>query len=328
MSAVQPRGDGSRAVGARERSARMAEFQRSRLLKAAVAVASEHGYAGTTATAVIARARVSRKTFYDIFEDREACFLAAVEGSLAQMAAVVEPAYEAQGSWSERLRMALVALLVFAEHQPEAAALVLSYASGYGPASVEPRASVLQVLRRAVDEGRSQPRAREDLSPLTAEFVVSGALAVIHSRLQQRPSDLSELVNQLMSIVVLPYIGAAAAGRQLIRALPTTTEATSPTSENEPLSRLGMRLTYRTVSTLEAIATSPGANNMQVGAEVGIFDQGQISKLLSRLAGLGLIVNTGLGQTRGGSNAWYLTPAGRQLEGEVRHRATDARSSA
>jgi DNA-binding MarR family transcriptional regulator len=82
-----------------------------------------------------------------------------------------------------------------------------------------------------------------------------------------------------------------------------------------------MRLTYRTVRTLEAIAVVPGANNREIGERVGIVDQGQISKLLSRLAGLGLIENTGLGQAGGAANAWHLTPSGTRLESAIRRKA-------
>jgi AcrR family transcriptional regulator len=53
------------------------EIQRSRMLAAAVEAIEEVGYARMTVAQVISRARVSRKTFYDVFTDREDCFLAA-----------------------------------------------------------------------------------------------------------------------------------------------------------------------------------------------------------------------------------------------------------
>jgi len=62
-----------------------------------------------------------------------------------------------------------------------------------------------------------------------------------------------------------------------------------------------MRLTDRTVRVLAAIAAiaaQPGLSNRQISQRAGITDQGQISKLLSRLAGLQLIENTGEGQRR------------------------------
>jgi chromosome segregation and condensation protein ScpB len=75
-----------------------------------------------------------------------------------------------------------------------------------------------------------------------------------------------------------------------------------------------MRLTYRTVRVLAAVAEHPGSSNRQVGVASGMQDQGQISKLLSRLHRLGLIQNAGIGPAKGAPNAWTLTPKGAEIE--------------
>jgi DNA-binding IclR family transcriptional regulator len=68
---------------------------------------------------------------------------------------------------------------------------------------------------------------------------------------------------------------------------------------------------------LSAIAARPGLSNIQVGKRAGIGDQGQTSRLLNRLAGLGLVENTGEGQLLGGANAWHLTREGQRLTQNV-----------
>jgi hypothetical protein len=78
-----------------------------------------------------------------------------------------------------------------------------------------------------------------------------------------------------------------------------------------------MRLTYRTVRVLMAVAAQPGGSNRQVADESGIGDQGQISKLLARLHGLGLIENTGAGSVRGAPNSWVLTAKGWDVQGAL-----------
>jgi DNA-binding MarR family transcriptional regulator len=55
-----------------------------------------------------------------------------------------------------------------------------------------------------------------------------------------------------------------------------------------------------------------GPNNRQVSNAAGVADQGQISKLLARLEGLGLLVNTG-GETQGVPRAWQITPKGKEI---------------
>jgi hypothetical protein len=78
-----------------------------------------------------------------------------------------------------------------------------------------------------------------------------------------------------------------------------------------------MRVTYRTVRVLGAIAARPGAYNRDVAEGAGISDQGQISKLLARLQGVGLIRNTGNGAPVGGRNAWRITTLGSELVRQI-----------
>jgi DNA-binding MarR family transcriptional regulator len=81
---------------------------------------------------------------------------------------------------------------------------------------------------------------------------------------------------------------------------------------------LEMRLTYRTVRVLSAIANDPGSSNRSLGDAAGIGDQGQVSKLLARLQRLGLIENKGIGAaTRGEPNAWTLTGKGHDVHDTI-----------
>ena len=63
-------------------------------------------------------------------------------------------------------------------------------------------------------------------------------------------------------------------------------------AERDPLHGVSMRFTYRTACVLEAVAAKPGLSNRGVGNAAGIPDQGQVSKLLARLQGYGLMKNT------------------------------------
>jgi DNA-binding MarR family transcriptional regulator len=87
----------------------------------------------------------------------------------------------------------------------------------------------------------------------------------------------------------------------------------------DPLKQLGLRRTYRTLRVLEAIATwdnrKPGPSNREVAEAAGIKDEGQVSKLLTRLEELGLIVVTGRGRhIPGEPYAWSLTVKGREAQ--------------
>lgn len=80
----------------------------------------------------------------------------------------------------------------------------------------------------------------------------------------------------------------------------------------------GVRSTYRTARVLTAIAANPGASNREVAAAADIVDEGQVSKLLKRLVGLGLIENMASDREPGKANAWRLTARGVEVERTLR----------
>jgi AcrR family transcriptional regulator len=287
------------------------EIQRARIVSAMIDVVSERSRANTTVAHVVARSGVSRRTFYEIFEDFEDCFLAALNQSLALASEYVLGAYDLREKWRVRTRAALIGILEFLEDEPAMGRLCIVETLGAGPRPHERRLHVVERMIAAVDEGRSESRSAGGLPPLTAEGVVGGILSVLHARLieQGRRGSLLELSGPLMAMVVLPYLGPAAAQKESSRPLPQRRIHARPASK-DPLRDLEMRLTYRTVRVLLAIAARPGTSNREVGLAAGIEDQGQISKLLTRLDKLGLIHNSGAGRARGAPNAWTLTDQG------------------
>ena len=303
---------------------RVSEIQRSRMLAAAVATVEEVGYGGMTVAQVIGRAKVSRKTFYDMFADREDCFLAALEQSVAQVGRRVQAAYENESVWRERARAGLGELLVFFDEEPALARLVLVEALGAGPRVLEWRAEILDRLAQVVDEGRSATGAGREPPAVVAEGVVGAVFAVLHTRALGEDGDerFGCLLGSLMNIVVLPYLGARVASRELSRPAPARRRPARSLSaraqSRDPMAGLSMRLTYRTVRVLVVIAEHPGASNREIAERSGVTDQGQISKLLARLGRLGLIANSGEGQEKGGPNAWHLTPRGARVERATR----------
>jgi AcrR family transcriptional regulator len=307
----------------------VSELQRARLLAAAVAVFDELGYARATVAHITERARVSRRTFYDLFGDREACLTAVleevVEGIRRELAAAGLEGLE----WRERVRAGLWTILCFLERQPALARVCVVQALRAGPAPLEYSERVLGQLAAAVDEGHGESARGAGCSALTAEGVVGAAFAIVYRRLLQRERrPLTELLGELMAMVVLPYLGPAAARRERERPAPAREAGAAkgqpaPKNGEDPLQGVQMRLTYRTARVLEAVAAwgggLPGPSNREVAQGAGISDQGQISKLLARLERLGLLENAaGTGaHAKGEPNAWGLTPLGSRVAAQL-----------
>ena len=303
------------------------QVQRARILAAMAQVAYEQGVANLTVASVVTRAGVSRRTFYELFSDCEDCLLVALEDAVGRARARVLPAYEAERSaWSARIRAGLVKLLEFFEEQPHVARLLVVEWLAAGSRALERRQQLLAQIAYAVDEGRGkQDGAGATLSQLNAEGVVGGVASLLHSRLldPQPCEPLIELVNPLMAMIVQPYRGTAAARRELERPLPeSSVNGNREARAEDPFQGLRIRVTYRTMRVLEAIAANPGGSNRTVAQAADVGDQGQISKLLMRLRKLGLVENHGV-PTKGEPNAWILSARGAQAERLLRSGGID-----
>jgi AcrR family transcriptional regulator len=310
---------GARVAGTlRVAGSQVSGVQRVRMLRAATEVVGELGYGGMSVARITARAGVSRRTFYDLFEDREDCFLAVFEEAVARAAALAHDAGAREESWRGRVRAGLRALLACFDREPLVGSLLVVDALGAGARVLERRARVLDALIAIVDAGRAEAPAGAELPPLTAEGVVGAVLAVVHARmLERRRRPLLEMSNHLMGMIVLPYLGPSALAQELARPVPRMPRKPAGAPE-DPLNGLDMRLTYRTLRVLAAIAAHPGVSNRMVAEAAGVQDQGQISKLLTRLENIGLIANSGQGQAKGEPNAWKLTRKGLEVEHSVK----------
>jgi AcrR family transcriptional regulator len=297
----------------------VSEIQRSRLLAGAAGAIDEHGYAGMSVAHITARARVSRRTFYELFEDREACVAALIEEVLALLEGELARAGLEGLRWRERVRGGLVAILGFFDREPTLARVCVVQALNCGPRVLERRERVLARLASVLDEGRKERRRGEECAALTAEGLVGAAFGIVHARLVRDDRvPLLGLTGELMGLMVLPYLGPAVARREQLMAAPRAShlprsESSALDAASDPLQALQMRWTYRTMRVLKGISEMPGASNRQVADYAGINDQGQVSKLLARLQRLGLIVNSGDGHLKGEPNEWSLTPLGGQV---------------
>ncbi len=267
---------------------------------------------------ITTRARVSRRTFYELFADREECLAAALEDVLALIVAELAAAGLDGLVWRERVRGGLWAILSLFDRERALARVCVVQALRGGPRVLERREDVLGRLAAVVDEGRLEGERAARCSPLTAEGVVGAAFSIVYARLlkgERRP--LTDLFGELMGLIVLPYLGPTAARREQERPAPVVSAAMARKSEGlaesvaDPLGGVSMRLTYRTARMLEGIAEYPGSSNRQAGECAGISDPGQVSKLLARLERLGLLANRrGGGRVMGEPNAWTLTAKG------------------
>jgi AcrR family transcriptional regulator len=211
------RADGRFPAGVRALPAELVKaVQHQRLLAAMVNAVTEIGYNTLTVQNVLTRAGISRPTFYEQFDDKEDCFLAAFDASAARMRERIDAAVADAGpSWRDRLRGGLAELLRFAAEESEEARTVIVEARASSPAGLRRRDELLDRFAACIDA-----LVREDLdstpSAIAAAGVVGGIESVLYARLQKdKIEELDGLLPSLMYFAVLAYAGRETAGDEL-----------------------------------------------------------------------------------------------------------------
>jgi AcrR family transcriptional regulator len=165
---------------------------------------------------VLARAGISRPTFYEQFEDKEDCFLAAFDACAERLKERVKSAAADTGAgWRGQLRSGIAELLRFIADEPEEARTVIVEARASTPAGLRRRDELLDHFAERIDT-----LVREDLdeppSAIAAAGVVGGIESVLYARLQKgETADLDSLLPSLMYFAVLAYAGQEVAGEEL-----------------------------------------------------------------------------------------------------------------
>ncbi|MDQ1504790.1 MAG: hypothetical protein QOD57_2517 [Actinomycetota bacterium] len=190
--------------------------QRGRLVDAIAQVVAEKGYPATTVADVVERAGVSRRTFYEQFEDKEACFLAAYDAGLAAVLGRIQEAVEAHpaAGWREQARVGVQAFLTLLATQPAfARALQLEILTA-GPAALERRAGMLTMfsgLWRNVHEGaRAEDPAVRALPNEVFTILTAGFEELIRDCIRTRgTAALPELADPILRTVIAVFGGSA-----------------------------------------------------------------------------------------------------------------------
>lgn len=192
--------------------------QRGRILAAVTEVVAEDGYQAARVTDVIARAGVSRKTFYEHFSDKEECFLAAYDTNLADLMGATSANFDRPEDWPERVRSGLTAFLEGLASRPDAARMCMVEVLAAGPKALARREAAIRGFTYFLDAGRSG--APRGLPPFTALAIIGGVNELLYAEiLRGAVADLPKLLPELVYWVTLPFLGheAAEVQRELTR---------------------------------------------------------------------------------------------------------------
>lgn len=188
--------------------------KRERILQGMLEAVGTLGYERTSVQDAVVEAGLYRQAFYDSFEDKEDCYLQAIDAGSAWIELAMREAAVGETTWRDQLRGALSGLLAFLEEQPAVGRAVLVEVHAAGPRAVEKRTEAMGRAAMMMDLAREESTG---MAPeISAEAVVAGILAVLHTRLSaEQTSDFMRLLPELMYLAVLPYFGPDAAAAEM-----------------------------------------------------------------------------------------------------------------
>lgn len=185
--------------------------QRERLLAAVVRVTAERGYEATTVADILGEAGVGRESFYELFDDKLDCMLAAHKVLVDNLEEQVRVAYTSDGAWPERVRRALAVTLDWFAADPVAARFTLVEMSTVGPAFRSIFQTEYARFTRLLDDGLADGGVSPEL-PGATELAVGAIMARIYEEaVLDRAAELPHLLPELTYELLIPFIGEEAA---------------------------------------------------------------------------------------------------------------------
>jgi AcrR family transcriptional regulator len=192
----------------------VAHNQRERLIAGLATAVAEHGYNAVTITHITKAAAVSRRVFYENFEGKEECFLAAFDVVVAHIRELVAEAVESAPDWPHQALAAAREVLAFLATEPDLARLCLVESQSAGPAVAARFHEAVRELVPPLERGRGERSAERPLPPNTEDSTI-GALVSLAGRkvAAGEAAELEDLLPDFTQFILSPYLGPDEAER-------------------------------------------------------------------------------------------------------------------
>lgn len=186
------------------------EDERARVLRSALELAALEGYANLTPMRIADEASVSIDTFFDLFEDMETCFLAAVQKLGEEVRATVSDSGLAGPEWPYAVHRALDALMRYFAGRPANAQTIATGVFAMGQRAVDMGAELASEVAAKLTAGAP----REPLTGMAREGIEGAIWHTISSQTTKGGTSALPLLSDYLAYVVLaPYLGAEEAAR-------------------------------------------------------------------------------------------------------------------
>jgi AcrR family transcriptional regulator len=192
----------------------VAVYQRERLLAATIELVAKRGYRGTSTDHIVKRARVGYVAFYELFEGKEDCFLAAFDRIVSEARSQLAEAIPAEAPWPEQVCAVLKAAVELIGADPGRARVGLVEVQAAGPIAYAHYEAAIDNAIPLLRAGRAFVPASADLSETLEEAVIGGIVWIFHQRLVKGEAEkIGDLLGDTIQAALRPYLGEAEARR-------------------------------------------------------------------------------------------------------------------
>lgn len=180
------------------------EANRHRALAAMADAVGERGYPETTVRDVLERARMSRRTFYQLFDNREACFLATYDHARSEALAWLDRGDASHNACAPHLPSVLADTLEYLATKPGFARVLVVEPVAAGPLGLERHERTMRELAQRLEQSSGPGGAGlgPDQLRLRCEASVGAVHRVLAARIVEgRARDLPGLASELAGLV-------------------------------------------------------------------------------------------------------------------------------
>src|SRR5271170_3814810 len=170
----------------------VATHQRERLFKAMIEAVNERGFIATTISDLVARAGISRRSFYEHFQNKEECLLAAYDAivkRLERRLIAAAGSADAPADWPAQLEAFLRELFEAAGDRPDLARLVCVEMGAAGTVGVQRWAQDATAIQRFVVDGFARAPGPGTIPDPVARAFVGALRRILYSRVRGERSS-------------------------------------------------------------------------------------------------------------------------------------------
>lgn len=196
----------------------VAAHQRTRILDATTYVLAERGYGPATIGDIVARAHVSRRTFYDHFQTKEHCVVASFGAAMECIADAVRAAYSEPEEWDVAMAAGLTELVRLLVDHPQTARTCFLEIYSVGTAAAEPLTSARLMCTDALRRSVADRPGATPVGEMALELGMGGLIAVIRGRVaagdhEALQRELPEIARALLEPLAGPQATEAVIAR-------------------------------------------------------------------------------------------------------------------